>query len=193
MNTANSKIEEPQVAAIARPEQADPLRRLLLVEDDELAREQLQKLLRADAQLEVTAFGDGEQALRELAQRPYSIVITDLRMPRCDGMDLIREVQKRGWPVTVIVTTGHGSIDEAVEAIRLGAYDFLTKPINIENLRLVVKRALRERALQDEVATLRAELQERFNFFNILSKSPKMHAVFELISNVAHTQHHRAD
>src|SRR5437773_956895 len=82
---------------------------------------------------------------------------------------------------------GRGSIDEAVEAIRLGAYDFLTKPINIDNLRLVVQRALRERALQDEVATLRAEMQERYAFHNVLSKNPKMHAVFELIGNLAHT------
>jgi DNA-binding NtrC family response regulator len=89
--------------------------------------------------------------------------------------------------VTVIVTTGHGSIAEAVEAIRLGAYDFLTKPIDIDNLRLVLQRALRERALQDEVAQLRAQLEDRYSFFNILSKNPSMHAVFELINNVAHT------
>ena len=162
-------------------------RRILLVEDDEVARQQLQKLLQADSRLEVTAIDDGEKALQELGERVYSVVITDLRMPRCDGMDLIREVQKRGWPVTVIVTTGHGSIDAAVEAIRMGAYDFLTKPINIENLRLVLQRALRERALQDEVAMLRGELQERYAFFNILSKNPKMHGVFELIGNLAHT------
>src|SRR5207244_7481197 len=98
-----------------------------------------------------------------------------------------KEVQESSLPVTVIVTTGHGSIDEAVQAIRLGAYDFLTKPIDVENLRLVVQRALRERSLQDEVASLRAQLQTRFSFQNILSKNPHMHAVFELINNVAHT------
>src|SRR5689334_12141280 len=97
MSAAHTKVEENNSpAADPKTEPVEPPRRLLLVEDDEYAREQLQKLLRADSRLEVTAFGDGEQALRELAQRPYSIVITDLRMPRCDGMDLIREVQKRG-------------------------------------------------------------------------------------------------
>jgi DNA-binding NtrC family response regulator len=106
-------------------------------------------------------------------------------MPGLDGMDLIKEIQKRRLPVTVIVTTGHGSIDEAVQAIRMGAYDFLTKPIDPDNLRLVVQRALRERALQDEVAHLRAQLKSRYAFHNILSKNPHMHAVFELISNVA--------
>src|SRR5258708_20699173 len=100
-------------------------------------------------------------------------------------MELIREVQTRGLPVTVIVTTGHGSIDAAVQAIRLGAYDFLTKPIDVDNLRLVVQRALRERALQDEVAELRAQLRSDFSFENILSKNQRMHAVFELIKHVA--------
>lgn len=162
-------------------------RRILLVEDDEDAREQLQRLLRSDSQLIVEGVGDGEQALKALASQPYSIVITDLRMPGFDGMDLIREVQEKRLPVTVIVTTGQGTIDEAVEAIRRGAYDFLTKPINVNNLKALMHRALRERALQDEVNLLRSELKDRYKFFNIISKNPKMHAVFELISNLAHT------
>src|SRR5262245_27867481 len=134
-----------------------PPRHILVVEDNELARRQLQQLLQTDPQLRVETTGDGEDALHKLAERDYSIVITDLRMPRCDGMDLIREVQQRRLPVTVIVTTGHGSIGDAVQAIRMGAYDFLTKPIDIDNLRMVVQRALRERTLQDEIAHLRAQ------------------------------------
>ena len=108
-------------------------------------------------------------------------------MPRLDGMQLLKEVQRRGLPVTVIVTTGYGSIDDAVQAIRMGAYDFLTKPIDVDNLRLVLQRALRDCALQDEVAMLRAQLQSRYQFHNVLSKNPRMHAAFELIANVAHT------
>ncbi len=160
-------------------------RRILIVEDNELARRQLQQLLEVDKTLQVATTNDGERALQELMERNYSIVITDLRMPRLDGMQLIKEVQRRSLPVTIIVTTGFGSIDDAVEAIRSGAYDFLTKPIDVENLRLVVHRALKERILQDEVAHLRAQLQDRYSFHNILSKNPHMHAVFELISNVA--------
>jgi DNA-binding NtrC family response regulator len=87
----------------------------------------------------------------------------------------------------VIVMTGFGSLDEAVQAMRLGAYDFLTKPVDVNHLRLVVQRALRERTMQDEVVYLREQLQNRYSFHNILSKNPRMHAVFELISNVAHT------
>src|SRR6266571_7924920 len=174
-------------ATHSRKEQPPIPRRVLLVDDDEDARDKLQRLLQSDQNLQIDAVEDGEQALKAINDMPYSLVITDLRMPGFDGMDLIREVQKRSMPVTVIVTTGHGSIEEAVEAVRLGAYDFLTKPINIENLRLVMQRALRERALQDEVNNLRTELKQRFSFFNIISKNPKMHGIFELVGNLAHT------
>jgi DNA-binding NtrC family response regulator len=162
-------------------------RNVLLVEDDEHARTKLQALLQTDPGLHVDSVKDGDQALQKLLENNYSILITDLRMPRLDGMQLLKEVQRRGLPVTVIVMTGYGSIDEVVQAIRMGAYDFLTKPIDVDNLRLVLQRALRDRALQDEVAQLRAQLQSRYQFHNVLSKNPRMHAAFELIANVAHT------
>jgi DNA-binding NtrC family response regulator len=162
-------------------------RSILIAEDNELARKQLQQVLETDPQLHVETTGDGTRALEELTRNSYSVVITDLRMPRLDGMQLIKEIQQRRLPVTVIVTTGHGTIDEAVQAIRMGAYDFLTKPIDVENLKIVVQRALRERALQDEVAQLRAQLQSRYSFQNNLSQNAHMHTVFELIKNVADT------
>ncbi|MBI1918778.1 MAG: sigma-54-dependent Fis family transcriptional regulator [Planctomycetes bacterium] len=162
-------------------------RRILIVEDNELARTQLQKALAVDRALRVDTVNDGSKALQMLLEENFSIVLTDLRMPRLDGMQLIQEIQKRRLPVTVIVTTGHGSIEESVQAIRLGAYDFLTKPIDIDHLRLILERALRERELQDEVASLRTQLQDRFSFHNILSKAPQMLAAFELVTNLAHS------
>lgn len=180
----SSETSSPPAAATA--EVALPPRGVLIVEDEEGARNKLQALLQ-DPEMRVDVTKDGDQALQKLLENNYSILITDLRMPRLDGMQLLKEVQRRGLPVTVIVTTGYGSIDEAVQAIRMGAYDFLTKPIDIDNLRLVLQRALRDRALQDEVAMLRAQLQSRFQFHNVLSKNPRMHAAFELIANVAHT------
>ena len=110
-------------------------RRILVVDDNEMTCKQLQKILQADSSLQVEYQTDGNQALEALAQDNYSIVLTDLRMPKLDGMDLIRQIQQRRLPVTVIVTTGHGIIDEAVQAIRLGAYDFLTKPVDVDHLR----------------------------------------------------------
>jgi DNA-binding NtrC family response regulator len=162
-------------------------RRILIVDDDELTRQQLRKLLGADERIKVDTASDGTQALEALVRQNYSILIADLVMPQLDGIQLIEEVQAKRLPVTVIVTTGHGSIDEAVQAMRLGAYDFITKPFDLHHLQLVVRRALRERSLQDEVFSLREQLQSRYAFQSIISKSPRMHAIFELISNVAQT------
>src|SRR5438105_311801 len=163
------------------------LQRLLVVEDMEDARTSIQELLRLTLKVEVDATNDGAQALKMLEERPYSIVVTDLRMPKMSGMHLIDEIQKRQLPVTVVVTTGHGSIADAVQAMRQGAYDFLTKPVDPQHLCLLVERALRERALQDEVAALRQQIGERYSFHNVLSKSRRMVDVFDLISQVAET------
>jgi DNA-binding NtrC family response regulator len=161
--------------------------RVLIVEDNDTARKQLQHLLAEDKSLAVETAPNGSEALQALSERPYSVVITDLKMPRVSGLELLEEIQKRGLPVAVIVTTGVGGVEEAVQAIRLGAADFLTKPIDVEHLRIVIGRALRERALRDEVETLREQVQERYSFHRILSKSQSMQAVFDLIRNVAET------
>ncbi len=122
-----------------------------------------------------------------MRQHFYSIVLIDLRMPHLDGMQLIQEIQKQNFPVTVIVMTGHGSIDQAVQAIRMGAYDFLTKPLDEDHLRLVVRRALADRALRDEVVYLREQLDRHQAFEHIVTKSPRMTAILELVNNIAHT------
>jgi DNA-binding NtrC family response regulator len=162
-------------------------RRVLIADDNDVNCQQLKKLLESDQKLQVDTVADGGKALEALGAQNYSILITDLKMPKLDGIHLIEEIQKRRLPVTVIVTTGHGRIDDAVQAMRLGAYDFLTKPLDLQHLQLVVQRALRERLLQDEVVQLREQLQSRYAFHNIISKNRQMHAIFELISNLAHT------
>ena len=161
--------------------------RVLVVEDHEDARSSLQELLQLSLKLEVDTAEDGAKALEMLRHRAYSLVITDLRMPKVSGMKLIEAIQAEKIPVTVIVTTGHGSIKDAVDAMRLGAFDFLTKPPDPQHLCLLVKRALQTRSLQDEVAALRAELQGRHSFQNVLSKSPRMHDVFELVGQISDT------
>jgi len=174
------------MAAMKANTSASP-QRVLVVEDLDDSRNSLCELLETALGLEVDAAEDGAAGLEMLQEKTYSLVITDLRMPRLGGMKLIEQIQVRKIPVTVIVTTGHGSIKDAVEAMRLGAYDFLTKPADPQHLCLLVQRALQERTLRDEVVALRAQLQGQHSFQNVLSKSPKMHDVFELISNVAQT------
>ena len=123
------------------------LRRILVVEDLEDSRQSLQELLRVGvSQTEVDAAEDGLRALELLAAQPYALVITDLRMPKASGMRLLREIRERQLPCAVIIVTGHGGVREAVEAMRLGAYDFLTKPVDPQQLVLLVDRVLRERS-----------------------------------------------
>ena len=166
---------------------AAPKRRVLVAEDNETSRKQIQVFLQMDPNLLVDTVSNGSDALKAMTELPYSVIVTDLKMPRVDGLQLLEEVQKRRLSASVIITTGFGTIDHAVQAMRLGAADFLTKPINLEHLRLIVQRASREHALQDEITALRQQLQEKFAFHSILSKSPRMHEVFELISHVAQT------
>jgi DNA-binding NtrC family response regulator len=179
--------EVPAPPTIANGPVSSTKPRVLIVEDNETARKQFQVFLEADTGLCVETAANGSDALKALSERVYSVVVTDLKMPRLDGLQLLEEVQKRRLPADVIITTGFGTIDHAVQAMRLGAADFLTKPVNLEHLRLVVQRALRERALQNEVAALREKLHEQFTFHSILSKCARMHDVFELISHVAET------
>jgi DNA-binding NtrC family response regulator len=161
-------------------------RRVLVAEDNDTSRRQMQQLLQTDDLIVDTA-SNGAEALHALGERHYSLLVTDLKMPKLTGLQLLEEVQKRRLPVGVIVMTAYGSIDEAVNAMRMGATDFLTKPVDFDHLRIVVNRALRERSLQDEVANLREQLRDRFAFHNVLSKSPKIHAIFELIGHLAQT------
>ncbi len=162
-------------------------RKLLIVDDDSYSSSQLKRLLGSE-DLRVDVVSSGQEAIPLLLNDDYSVLITDLRMPGMGGMDLIREINQRRLAVTTIVTTGYGSVERVVEAMRLGAYDFLTKPIEPSYLKLVIERALKKRALQDEVLELRQLLKERFGFHSIISKNPRMHQIFELVRHIAGTK-----
>jgi DNA-binding NtrC family response regulator len=162
-------------------------RKVLIVDDDPYLTTQLRKLLESD-DLNVDTVSSGPEALASLADVDYSVLITDLRMPGMGGMELIREVSQRRVLVTTIVTTAFGSIDRVVEAMKLGAFDFLTKPIDPTNLKMVIARALKKRALQDEVIELRRQLQDVYSFNNIISKNRRMHEIFELVRHIAGTR-----
>jgi DNA-binding NtrC family response regulator len=162
--------------------------RILVAEDLSDARTTLQQLLHLALGLPVDAAEDGAKALHMLQDRPYSVLVTDLKMPKLGGLKLMEAILEKKLNVTVIVTTGNGGVEEAVQAMRMGAYDFLIKPADPQHLTLMIQRALRERALQDEVAALRQQLSTgRQAFQNVLSKSPRMMDVFDLITHVADT------
>jgi two-component system NtrC family response regulator len=159
-------------------------RRILVVDDSDLTCRQLSHILaRPDRRIKVAH--DGTSALEWALEGQFSLILTDLRLPGIDGLDLIRELRQRGLPVTLIVMTGYASIDTAVEAMQLGAYDYLIKPIDPIQLELVVEQALKDRRLRDEVAELRRGVERRHSFHDLLGRSPGMRAVFAKLARVA--------
>ncbi len=161
--------------------------RVLIAEDNEQTAQQLRSLLEGSLGVLVDIADDGKEALEALKRNFYSLFLTDLKMPRLDGMELIQQIEELKMPVTIVVMTGHPSVENAVEAMRRGAYDFLTKPLNVDHLELVIRRALQERALRDELVYLREQLQMRETFRNIITKSPHMLSVLELVNHIGHT------
>lgn len=159
-------------------------RRILVVDDSDLTCRQVSRLLaRPDRQIKIA--NDGTTALEYLVEGNFSLVLTDLQLPGISGMDLIREVRQRNLPLTILVMTGHGSIATVVEAMKLGAYDYLTKPIDATRLNLLVDQALADRHLTDEVAALRQSLQQKYGFHNLIGRGSKMRAVFSRVARVA--------
>ncbi|SIO64985.1 DNA-binding transcriptional response regulator, NtrC family, contains REC, AAA-type ATPase, and a Fis-type DNA-binding domains [Singulisphaera sp. GP187] len=159
-------------------------RRILVVDDSELICQQLSQLL-ASPDRRIKVAHDGTTALEWIVERNFSLVITDLCLPGINGLDLIREIRQRDLPVTAIVMTGNASIDSAVAAMKLGAYDYLLKPIDALRLGVLVEQALEDRKLIDEVESLRHGVQQRCAYHDLLGKSPRMREVFSRVARVA--------
>jgi DNA-binding NtrC family response regulator len=158
-------------------------RRILVVDDMEFNRQHLKKLLEADG-FEVEATADGRMACDRLGTEQFHLVITDLRMPEFSGMDLLQHVRKQRLPIGVIVLTAYGDPLGALEAMKAKADDFVAKPYEPDLFRLVVKRVLERRALFDELEQLRLQMRGEYHFHTMVSKSPKMRKVFDLIAQV---------
>ncbi|HMS82238.1 MAG TPA: sigma-54 dependent transcriptional regulator [Nitrospira sp.] len=157
----------------------------ILVVDDEVNIRNALVILLEKKGYQVSGIGTGEEALRLLEDAQTDLVITDLRMPGMSGMEFLRHVKDR-WPDTeVVVMTAFGSIDTAVEAMRLGAYDYLTKPIDRERFPVVVLKALERRALACENRHLRDRLTTRTRFEQMVGESEAMQRVYNLVEMVA--------
>jgi DNA-binding NtrC family response regulator len=157
---------------------------ILVVDDDQRMRELVAKVLAREGYA-VRALPRAREVLQALAEGPADLVITDLRMPEMDGLTLLQEIKRLSPDTSVLLMTAFGSIDSAVQAIKAGAYDYLTKPFKMDELLLAVRRALEERQLRAEVRALREEVRTKYNFANILGKSKPMQDLFALIKKVA--------
>ncbi|MBI5083158.1 MAG: sigma-54-dependent Fis family transcriptional regulator [Acidobacteria bacterium] len=160
-------------------------RKLILVVDDDASLRRIVKMQLEEAGYEVALASNGDGALAVIDERRPKLVITDLRMPGQDGMELLRHIRAEHQETTVIIITAFGSVETAVEAMKAGAYDYVTKPIDYEALVLVVHRAMERQSLLEEVRKLRAALDERYGFENIIGRSKKLLRVLEMASRVA--------
>ncbi len=159
-------------------------KRILIAEDDESLRRVIEFHL-CEKGYTVLAAEDGKQALGLFRRERPDLVLTDMAMPGLGGLDLLREVKRLEPAVPVIIITAFGSIESAVEAMRDGAFDYITKPISNEELSLVVQKALEYKALKDENVRLRLEVKDRFKFENIIGSTPQMKHLYELMGRVA--------
>jgi DNA-binding NtrC family response regulator len=164
----------------------DSLKHLLLVEDESSLREAIAEQL-GDRGYQVVQADSGEAALARLAEFAFDIIVTDLRLPGIDGSAVVEAAVERYPHIVAIVVTGYGTVKDAVEAIKRGAWDFVSKPFQIDELLHVLESALEQRRLKSENAYLRSQLEERYRFHEIIGKSQPMTRLFQLLETVAPT------
>ncbi|HEX6322235.1 MAG TPA: sigma-54 dependent transcriptional regulator [Vicinamibacterales bacterium] len=162
---------------------ADP-RHLLLVDDESAFREAIAEQL-TDRGFVVTEAADGQSALDRLSEFAYDIVVTDLRLPGVDGRKVLQEARARYPDIIAIVITGYGTVKDAVELIKQGASDFITKPFQFDGLLHVIETSLEQRRLRAENDYLRSQLDDRYRLDGIVGRSDAMHALFQLLHTVA--------
>ena len=160
--------------------------RVLIVEDEAAARVGLEQLIRSWGFIAESAC-DGEEALEKITSFRPAIVITDLVMPKMDGLALLRALPQSGADVTTLLLTAQGTVDSAVEAMKEGAYDYLTKPVDITRLKILLDKIVERLETMREVKSLRRQLREHGAFGSLIGNSPPMRKIYEVIEQAAPT------
>ena len=160
----------------------------ILVADDELSMREFLDILLTKEGYAVDTAEDGARALQMIEKANYDMVICDMMMPGATGMDVLKRARELDPEALVIVITAFASTDSAVEAMKLGAYDYITKPFQVDEIKLIVKKAIEKNRLLRENILLRREVESRYIFDNIVGSSVPMQAVFEMIRKVAPTR-----
>jgi len=159
--------------------------KILVVDDEVSIREMIKKGLSQMGEFNVETAQNGVEAIEKIEKEIFDLVLTDLKMPEMDGLELLKNIKGTRPEVMVILMTAYGSIETAVEAMKMGANDYITKPINFEDLLLHISKVQKESLLLKENRLLRMEVRKKFEFNNIIGKSKKMQEIFSLIEKVA--------
>lgn len=160
--------------------------RILVVDDEESIREFLEIMLKKEG-YEVTLAEDGQKAKDLLAKKTFDMIISDLQMPQVTGIELLKFVKETYPEIVFMLITAFGTTETAVEAMKMGAYDYLTKPFKIDEVRLNIHNALRSRNLEVENRSLKKELVKEYSFQNMVGNSQTMHAIYDMVKRVSQT------
>jgi DNA-binding NtrC family response regulator len=160
--------------------------KILIVDDEEIIIRSCQRIL-GDGNYDVDAVMDGWEALRKIDETAYDVIVLDIMMPKIDGLEVLQHVKERHPGIDVIMVTGLSQIQTAVKAMKLGAFDYLSKPFDPDQLKHVVDRALERQKLMRENRDLKQEVGAKYRFENIIGASPAMQAVYRLIAKCAPT------
>ncbi len=160
--------------------------RILVIDDEMIVCESCQSILEEEGYVVEIALS-AREAFKKMKENPFNIVITDLKMPEIDGMEVLKKFRKEYPDTIVIMITGFGTVDTAVGAMKLGAFDYIPKPFTPDEVSIVVKKAVEKRDLLLENIYFRQELQEKYGFHNIVGKSKKMREIYRIIAKVAMT------
>jgi DNA-binding NtrC family response regulator len=133
----------------------------------------------------VDTVDNGMVAIDMIQQKDYAVVFTDLIMPEISGLDLLKAVRKSNPSTEVIIVTGYGTIESAIEALKLGGYDYLQKPINFERLKILIERIIEKKNLQLENIMIKQRLKDRFSFDQLVGRSPKMQQIYDVIERIS--------
>ena len=159
--------------------------KILVVDDEAPVRDMIRRGLSQMGGFSVEVAQNGSEALQKIEKDVYDLVLTDLKMPEMDGIQLLRTIKGTRPEVMVVLMTAYGTIETAVEAMRIGANDYITKPVDLNDLLVRVSKAQKESLLLRENRLLRMEVRKKFEFSNIIGKSKKMQEIFSLIEKVA--------
>jgi len=159
-------------------------KRVLIVDDEENFRHMLSVILVKEG-YEVETASNGDEALQKVMASPFDQVLCDIRMPRMDGLEFLKEMRKKGAEVITIMMSAYGTVDIAIEAMKLGAYDYISKPFKPDEIILTLRKAEEREQLRRENQLLRKEIAREYSFENIVSKNEKMQKIFDVIKKVA--------
>lgn len=158
--------------------------KLLVVDDEESIREFLEIMLKKEG-YQVTLAEDGQQAIDLLKGKSFDMIISDMQMPRVTGIELLKHVKDNCPEIVFMMITAFGTTESAVEAMKMGAYDYITKPFKIDEVRINIANALRSQNLEVENRVLKKEMEKEYSFQNLVGNSPAMHHIYDLVKRVS--------